>query len=336
MDDVVSVIPLAEITAGNNDRKQFDPARLLDLAASIAANGLAQPITVRPLAEGYEIVAGERRFRAHQLYTKKVAAGEWVESPHVKPGFITAIVRGMTNDQAAAIMLVENTGRQDLNPIEEASAYAARHDVYRWDWERIARVAGKSVEVVKARVALLQLDKEIQKQVAAGSIPLAYAGLMTELDTNRQLLAVRLLRAGAIALPNFRRYVMQLQEEQAQDGLFDLTTVWVAQVTEMTAGPKNGKTSLERFDLPHHPDVPACEAKYGTPIGDVMFRYVQELLGAGQVTEAAAVSEAYAALVKIKKACLPKLTIGGLTSPPPASPPLMPVVKKAGRGTTVP
>lgn len=307
----VAALPLSQIRPGNNDRKSFARGPLEELARSIAAQGLAQPITVRPLNGGnrYEIVAGERRFRAHQLYTEKVQSGDWERSDFVEPGTIAAIVRPLSDEQASAVMLVENTSRQDLNPKEEAQAYAARKEVYGWGLKHIARVAGKSVEVVKARLALLNLADDILDQVGSGQIPLAYAGLMADLDLNRQRLAVSLLSAGPVSLPNFRRYVMQLQEEQAQDQLFDLTSVWVQQVEAMTGGPKNGKAALANLDLPTDETVPKCESKYGTPIGDVMFRYIQDLLGAGMITEAVAVGEAYAALVRIKKACLPKLTL---------------------------
>ena len=105
----IANIPVSSIAAGNNDRKEFDPVKLEELAASIAAHGLAQPITVRPLSgliPGFEIVAGERRFRAISRVL------QWDTIP--------AIVRDLDDEAASAIMLAENTGRADLNPIEEA------------------------------------------------------------------------------------------------------------------------------------------------------------------------------------------------------------------------
>src|SRR5215813_13797029 len=112
-------IPCTQIVAGNNDRKDFNDERMQALADSIRTNGLAQPITVRPIAdERYEIVAGERRFRA--------------VSQILKHKTIPCIVRAMDDEMAAALMLVENTGRQDLTPYEQACAYKARMDVYGW------------------------------------------------------------------------------------------------------------------------------------------------------------------------------------------------------------
>lgn len=313
----ITILPLHQITPGNNDRKAFARQPLLELAQSIAAQGLAQPITVRPLNGGnqsalfndlaFEIVAGERRYRAHQLYTEMVQSGQWPESKLVRPGTIQAIVRPLTDEQAAAVMLVENTGRQDLNPKEQAQAFAARCDIYDWSTARIAQVAGVSEETVKARLALLTLADDILNQVGNGQIPLAYAGQMTDLDHNRQRLAVRLLSAGPVSLPNFRRYVLQLKEEQEQDTLFDLTNFWVAQVEDLAGGPLNGKEALARLDLPDCPGLPDCAPRYGTPTGDILFRYIQTLLGDGLASEAAAVGRVYAALVAIRKASLPKL-----------------------------
>jgi len=112
-------IPVEKIIVGNNDRKQFNQQGLAELATSIAEHGLAQPPTLRPVIDGmYEIVAGERRTRAMRDVLK------WK--------FIPAIVRDLDDQQASAIMLIENIERKDLNPMEEAQAYSERMKRFAW------------------------------------------------------------------------------------------------------------------------------------------------------------------------------------------------------------
>ena len=105
-------VQAALIVRGDNDRKHFDAEALAELAGSIERDGLAQPITVRPVATGLEIVAGERRFRA---MTEVLG---WT--------LIPAIVRELDDRAASAIMLAENLSRVDLDPVAEAEAYASR------------------------------------------------------------------------------------------------------------------------------------------------------------------------------------------------------------------
>jgi hypothetical protein len=120
----VPTVEAALIVPGDNDRQAFEPVALQELADSIAAHGLAQPITVRPIAGGlYQIVAGERRFRAMQLLG-------WERVP--------ALVRDLDDRQASAIMLVENLNRVDLNPIDEARAYSKRMTEFSWAVSDIA------------------------------------------------------------------------------------------------------------------------------------------------------------------------------------------------------
>ncbi len=284
----ITDLPVSEIAAGNNDRQDFDPAKLAELAASIAAHGLAQPITVRPLGGlfgGFEIVAGERRFRA----ISQVLG--WDTVP--------AIVRDLDDEAASAIMLAENTGRADLNPIEEAQAYQSRIERFGWSPERIADIAGVSTELVKRRLSLLSLVPDIQHMVAFGHLPIGHAEAMTRLDRNRQLLAIRVLREKEnVPLRLFRQIVNQLLEEQSQEALFDLADFWVQQVQEDAELPRKGKRAVTgaptRDDLP---EVPALNT-IGDTTGAVLDRYIAELERAGFPAEAAAVGNLYNALVR--------------------------------------
>ena len=207
-----SLIAARKIDRGANDRTVFNAEALDDLAASIRDNGLAQPITVRPLRHGrYEIVAGERRFRAcAQLLG-------WTSVP--------CIVREMDDAQAAAIMLAENVARTDLDPVDEAQAYQSRIERYGWTVDEVATRAGVSTIRVQFRLKLLALRPELLQLVRSGQLPIGYAQTVSAagLDANRQAVAVRLLQENASPTPGwFRRVVGTLVEEQSQESLFDV------------------------------------------------------------------------------------------------------------------
>jgi ParB-like chromosome segregation protein Spo0J len=208
-------------------------------------------------------------------------------------------VRELDDEAASAIMLAENTGRADLNPIEEAQAYQSRIERFGWTREHIADVAGVSVELVKRRISLLSLRSEIQHMVAHGHIPIGHAELMTKLDTNRQMIAIRLLREKEnLPLRTFRAFVSQLLEEQNQDSLFDLADFWVEQLKQEKPLPRMGKRAVTgaptRADIP---PVPTLNTRDDTT-GAVLDRYIANLLQAGFSAEAAAVGNLYNALVR--------------------------------------
>lgn len=208
--DQVTRIPRHLIDPGPNDRTKFDPDKLADLAASIRESGLLQPILVRPQGERYEIMAGERRFRACAL------AG-------VDP--IPCIVKDAGDEEAATIMLTENLGREDLDPIDEANGYQSRMTRYGWTAQGCAERGGVSIQRVNARLSLLSLRPDIQALVRTGDLKLGYASILAQahLDTNRQALALRALRENPAPTPVwFRRIVSDLLQQQAQTHLFDL------------------------------------------------------------------------------------------------------------------
>lgn len=136
----VQMVPVALIAPGDNDREEFAETALRELADSIAQHGLAQPITVRPSDGGYQIVAGERRWRAVRLLGWKA---------------IPALVRELSDETASAIMLLENIQRAELNPIEEARAYRKRMMQFGWNAAQTARAANVPEERVRMRLMLL-------------------------------------------------------------------------------------------------------------------------------------------------------------------------------------
>ena len=142
-------------------RTRMDPGSLEDLAASIKAQGLIQPISVRPIATGrYEIIAGERRWRASQI------AG-LAEVP--------VLIREIPDDAALAMSLIENIQREDLNPLEEAAGLQRLIDEFGMTHQQAADAVGRSRSAASNLLRLLQLAKPAQDLLMAGDIEMGHA-----------------------------------------------------------------------------------------------------------------------------------------------------------------
>ena len=141
-------------------RSLVDDTRLDELARSIKANGVIQPIVVRRVGKAYEIIAGERRWRAAQL------AGH----EHVP-----VIVRDVPDDKLLEIALIENIQREDLNPIEEANAYHKLIEEFGLTQEEVAVAVGKNRSSVANFLRLLKLPDEVQSDVAGGALSMGHA-----------------------------------------------------------------------------------------------------------------------------------------------------------------
>jgi len=155
-------------------RQHFDTEKLQELADSIkTTNGLLQPIVVRPLANGnYEIVAGERRWRAAQL------AGL---------GDVSCLVTNYTDEQTLQASIVENTSRANLNPIEEAQAYQRLIDEFGYLHEEVAASVGKSRAGITNTLRMLKLEKRVQKMLIEGAISEGHGKILAGLEPSLQL-----------------------------------------------------------------------------------------------------------------------------------------------------
>lgn len=154
-------IPIDKISPNpHQPRKQFDDAALDELVASIKELGIVQPIMVRPSGDGYELVVGERRWRASTKAGLKT---------------IPAIVRSSTNTESLEMALVENIQRENLNAIEEALAYRQLIDDFEIRQNDIAKRVGKDRATVANTLRLLQLPPEIQRMVVKGDITSGHA-----------------------------------------------------------------------------------------------------------------------------------------------------------------
>jgi ParB family chromosome partitioning protein len=147
-------------------RVGFDEARLDELARSIRANGVIQPVVVRRAADGYEIIAGERRWRAAQ-----------------RAGLlrIPVIVRDVEDAKLLEVALIENIQRDDLNPVEEARAYKRLSDDFNLTQEAIAEAVGKDRSSVANCVRLLRLPVEVLNDLSAGTLTMGHARALLSL-----------------------------------------------------------------------------------------------------------------------------------------------------------
>ncbi len=150
-------------------RTHFDEQKLNELAESIEENGLVQPILVRRKGVRYQIIAGERRWRAAQK---------------AKLLKISAIVREIPDDKLLELALVENIARQELNPIEEALAYQKFITTYKLTQEQVARKVGKERSSVANIIRLLKLPQDIQMLVETEKISMGHARALLKLEEN--------------------------------------------------------------------------------------------------------------------------------------------------------
>jgi ParB family transcriptional regulator, chromosome partitioning protein len=155
------LVPTAELKAGRlNPRKDFRDEELAELAESIRSKGLVQPIIVRPVAGGYEIVAGERRWRAAQ-----------------KAGLHTVpvIARDLSDKEVLELAIIENVQRADLNAIEEATGYRELVERFSYSQEQLSEIIGKSRSHVANTLRLLKLPEAVQVMVQDGRLTAGHA-----------------------------------------------------------------------------------------------------------------------------------------------------------------
>ena len=171
----VTTLPLREIEPDpDQPRKRFDEAALAELAASIQENGLLQPIAVRPkpLGAGYLIIAGERRWRAARL----AGLDE-----------VPALVKDVTDEQAAALALIENLQREDLDPIEVAEGCRQLIEKYGLTQETAAKRLGKSRSAVTNSLRLLNLPDDVRAKVSDGSLSAGHAKALLGLPDDARI-----------------------------------------------------------------------------------------------------------------------------------------------------
>jgi ParB family chromosome partitioning protein len=179
-------------------RRDFDPDALRELADSIAAQGVIQPIVVRPIApDRYEIVAGERRWRASQ----QAGLAE-----------IPVVVREVDERSAMAIGLIENIQRADLNPLEEAGALERLLNEFELTHQQVAEAVGKSRTTVTNLLRLLELEPEVKAMVEQSRLEMGHARALLGLKGPAQSEAARRVVAAGLSVRETERLVRRLQQ----------------------------------------------------------------------------------------------------------------------------
>ena len=167
-------LPISRLRPGKyQPRTRMEPEALADLAASIGKQGVIQPILVRPVgADQYEIIAGERRFRAAQM----AGLSE-----------VPVVVREVPDEAALAMALIENIQREDLNPLEEAHGVQRLIAEFAFTHEQAAEAIGRSRSATTNLLRLLQLAPPVQELLMAGSIDMGHARALLAVDTLNQI-----------------------------------------------------------------------------------------------------------------------------------------------------
>ena len=197
----VSTLAIGEIEPNQEQpRKEFSPEALSQLAESIKEHGILQPLVVRPRPNGrYQIVAGERRWRA-----SRIAA--LTELP--------VIISELTDEQAFEVALVENLVRADLNPIEEAMGYRTLIETFSMTQERIAQRVGRSRSAVANALRLLSLPKEVLSMLEKGNLSSGHARALLPLSEKDALEAANRVVSQALSVRQTEQLVKQLQKAQ--------------------------------------------------------------------------------------------------------------------------
>jgi ParB family transcriptional regulator, chromosome partitioning protein len=200
-----SLLAVAQIQAGKyQPRTRMDDGSLAELAASIKSQGIMQPVLVRPIdgsASGarYEIIAGERRFRAAQL----AGLDE-----------IPVLVREVDDQNAAAMALIENIQREDLNPLEEAQGIARLISEFSFTHEQAAQAVGRSRSAVSNLLRLVNLAQPVQTMLMAGDIDMGHARALLAVDAASQIALANRVIAKRLSVRETEKIVARALEEQ--------------------------------------------------------------------------------------------------------------------------
>lgn len=240
-------LPISQVeTCSSQPRKRFDDESLQELADSISQHGIIQPLTVRKLSSGYyQIIAGERRWRAARL------AG-LTEVP--------VIVMEADDRKAAELAMIENLQREDLNPMEEAAGFQALIESYHMTQDEAAQRVGKSRSAVTNALRLLALSPEVRHLVEIGQLSAGHARALVPLSPALQLRAADTIIKGNLSVRQTELLVKRLSAEaepakkprdadtvdylaEAQNDL----KAWLCRGVKIVPGRKKGRIELEYY-----------------------------------------------------------------------------------------
>jgi ParB family chromosome partitioning protein len=202
---VKKTLRLSEIEPNRNQpRRYFSEEAITTLAESIREHGMIQPILVRPLSTGgYQIVAGERRWRAARM----LGLDE-----------VPVNIKELSDEETMQIALVENLQRENLNPIEEALGYNELIETYGMTQEKVAKIVGKSRSAIANSVRLLSLPERIQKMIQSGSLSAGHARALLGFDDEEMMTAVAVKAAdGGLTVRQVERAAQKSSENDEKE-----------------------------------------------------------------------------------------------------------------------
>jgi ParB family chromosome partitioning protein len=202
-DTLPSSLKLDMLQAGKyQPRTRMDEGSLYELAESIKAQGVMQPVLVRPVGGGrYEIIAGERRMRAAKL----AGLDE-----------VPVLVKDVPDEAAAAMSLIENIQREDLNPLEEAQGLKRLTDEFGLTHEQAAQAVGRSRSAASNLLRLLNLSEPVQQLLMAGDLDMGHARALLPLEGAQQILAASDVVARKLSVREAEKLVNKLQHQRQQ------------------------------------------------------------------------------------------------------------------------
>ena len=207
--DLPSTLKLEQLQAGKyQPRTRMDEGSLYELAESIKAQGIMQPILVRPIAPSgavsYEIIAGERRFRAAKLAGLRE---------------VPVLVKAVPDESAAAMALIENIQREDLNPLEEAQGLKRLTDEFGLTHEQAAQAVGRSRSAASNLLRLLNLSPPVQNMLMAGDLDMGHARALLPLDGATQITTASEIAAKKLSVREAEKLVARHQGAARQTPL---------------------------------------------------------------------------------------------------------------------
>lgn len=226
-------------------RKEFEESALADLADSIREHGVLQPLLVRPLPSGgYQLVAGERRWRASRM----AGLSE-----------VPVVIRELSDHETMELALIENLQRQDLNPMEEALGYQSLMEEYQMTQEQVARAIGKSRPAVANSLRLLALPQPVIRLIEEGKLSAGHGRTLLALESEpaiveaaqlavQKQLSVREMEKLAQSAPKSSRPAAKKERDSYYTELALALTQTLGRQVTITARGKNQKLSVEFFD----------------------------------------------------------------------------------------
>ena len=241
----ISEILISDIRPNpNQPRREFDKATLKELASSIKLKGVVTPITVRRVEKGFELIAGERRWRASKISNKRK---------------IPAYVINVKNDaEIMEIALIENVQRQDLNALEESEAYAVLNSKFGMSHNEIAKAVGKKRVTISNSLRLLKLPSEIRNSLRKGVITAGHARAILQGKTTNQMikawkkiiesnLSVRnsetLFKSAVQPLKKKKKKIYSQQVKSVEDKLIEILGTKV----KLKAGKNKGSIEISYY-----------------------------------------------------------------------------------------